>query len=130
MAQINAQVLLIYNAEGGILNALIHAVHKQFRPQTYPCSLCALTYGPVTMRKQWREFLDGLPNEIVFHHSDDFAEAYPQLDVPLPAMMVRDAGKQPEMLIKSQQLDAMTELDELVAATKLGLSRLDRAEAA
>ena len=124
------KLLIIYNAESGILNAIEHAVHKQLKPSTYPCSLCALTYGLVSMRGQWRKFLDSLPFELVFHHSDDFAEAYPDVTVALPAMMTSDVGEQPKMLIGAEQLNAMADLDELVAATKLALTKIPHREAA
>ena len=48
------RLLVVYNADSGILNALGHAVHKLVKPETYPCSLCAITYGAVSMRKEWK----------------------------------------------------------------------------
>ncbi|MEP5938085.1 MAG: hypothetical protein ABJ239_07155 [Erythrobacter sp.] len=107
--------MIVYNAESGIITALLHALHKQFKPKTYPCSLCALTYGWVSMRSRWRKFLATLPVEPVFHHSDDFAEAYPKVDVALPAILIRPAGEQPTVLITAAQLDAMSGIEELIS---------------
>ncbi len=114
MTQPSARLMLVYNADSGIINALMHAVHKQVRPETYPCSLCALTYGAVSMRGEWKSFLDSLPMDVVFHHRDDFAEAYPDQDTPLPAILVSENGKDPRELIPASELDAITDAAELI----------------
>lgn len=108
------RILIVYNADGGIVNALMHALHKQFAPGSYPCSLCALTYGPVSMHGQWRRFLDGLRQQVVFHHRDDFAAAYPGHAYVLPAILLAEGDSAPRTLIPAEDLDAMESLDELI----------------
>ncbi|WP_298469324.1 hypothetical protein [uncultured Erythrobacter sp.] len=115
MTQQPARLLIVYNADSGIINALMHAVHKQVRPETYPCSLCALTYGAVSMRGEWKAFLGRLPMDVVFHHRDDFAEAYPDHEFPLPAILTSANGKEPQILISAEELDAMTDAAQLIA---------------
>ncbi len=130
MTQTKPKLLIVYNADGGILNALVHAVHKSVFPATYPCSLCAVTYGAVSMRKVWRQFLESLDMEKVFHHRDDFAADYPGHDFALPAILIREGGGQPELLLGPEQLDEMTDVAELIAATELVLSQRQKAVAA
>ena len=36
-------LIFIYNANGGIFSAMADAAHKLVSPETYPCSLCAIT---------------------------------------------------------------------------------------
>ena len=117
MAQ-NSKLLIVYNAEGGILNSVIHGVHKVLRPSTYPCSLCALTYGLVSMRSDWRRFLESLPAEIVFHHSDDFAEAFPDVEIDLPAILVSDSESDPETMLSASELDNTPTLEQLKTVTR------------
>ncbi|MEP3050741.1 MAG: hypothetical protein ABJP48_13340 [Erythrobacter sp.] len=126
----NTRLLIVYNADGGILNALVHAVHKTVFPATYPCSLCAVTYGTVSMRKIWKKFLDNLPMEKVFHHRDDFAAEYPGHSFPLPAILIRTGENEPELLLGPEQLDLMTDVSELIAATELQIAQRKTAEAA
>lgn len=114
MTQHSTRLLIVYNADSGIINALMHAVHKQVRPETYPCSLCALTYGAVSMRGEWKQFLGSLPMDVVFHHRDDFAEAYPGSDPVLPAILISEPGEEPRVLIPSEELDAMSDAAELI----------------
>ncbi len=130
MSQSKTKLLIVYNADGGILNALVHAVHKTVFPATYPCSLCAITYGTVSMRKVWKQFLDSLGMEKVFHHRDDFAADYPGHEFELPALLIREGDAAPEMLLDPDQLDQMTDVAELIAALELVLSRRAQDEAA
>ncbi|MBV7258089.1 hypothetical protein [Erythrobacter crassostreae] len=108
------QLLIVYNADGGVLNMLLHAAHKQFAPDSYPCSLCALTYGPVSMRGEWKRFLKSLPMDAVFHHRDDFADAYPNYGHDLPAILVADSNRRLRALIPASDLDAMDDLSDLI----------------
>ena len=124
MTHSRASLILIYNADSGIIQALMHAVHKQVSPETYPCSLCALTYGAVSMKGEWRRFLDSLRLNVVFHHRDDFTAAFPALgtggdrEVELPAILFGEAGEEPRVLIPANELDAMKDAAELMARVK------------
>ena len=126
MAHPNTRLLIVYNADGGIFIALAHAVHKALRPDTYPCSLCAITYGAVSMHRRWRGFLDALPMEKVFHHRDDFAAAYPGHSFALPAILISDLGAAPRVLLSNEELDRIADVDELIdeVEEKLVLERL------
>lgn len=117
-------LILVYNADSGWLNAARDAVWKVVRPSTYPCSLCALTYGWVSMHGAWRRFLAGLPHEKVFHHRDDFALAFPATSIALPAILLAEGGAPPQVLVSAAELDALPDLESLVAlvAQRLALA--------
>ncbi|OBV11185.1 hypothetical protein [Erythrobacter dokdonensis] len=114
MNRSESRLTLVYNADGGWLNALKDAVWKVARPATYPCSLCALTYGYVSMHRRWRQFLAGLPQDKVFHHRDDFSLAFPDLAIPLPAILLEQDGAVPKVLVSAAELDALSDLEALV----------------
>jgi hypothetical protein len=87
------RLVIVYNAEAGIVAGVMDSVHKLVSPATYPCQLCAVTYGLATMKREWRAFLDGLGMELVFHHRPDFRAAYPETaDWPLPLVAVEQDG--------------------------------------
>ena len=109
------RLVLVYNAKGGIFHMLADAVHKVVAPQTYPCSLCAISYGPIGMRRQWRQTLASLPVALEFFHSDDFPRAHPGLIVALPAILLAQGASQPEVLIGSDELDSLATLDALIS---------------
>lgn len=118
-----SRLILVYNADSGLLNAAKDAVWKVARPSTYPCSLCALTYGWVSMHGRWRRFLARLPQTKVFHHRDDFARTFPGHDVPLPAILLDSAGAGPQVLVSATELDALPDLAALIAlvSARLGV---------
>ncbi|MFM9853750.1 MAG: hypothetical protein ACKVOJ_13240 [Sphingomonadaceae bacterium] len=82
------KLICVYNAEAGLLNALIDSVHKTLSPDTYPCDLCAITYGVFTMDKQWRRWIKALPMPTHFYHRADFKAAWPNVAVTLPVIML------------------------------------------
>jgi hypothetical protein len=111
----DTRLILVYNADSGLLNAVKDAVWKVARPSTYPCSLCALTYGWVSMHGRWRRFLAGLPQRKVFHHKDDFALAFPGVAVPLPVILLADGKAARQVLVSAAELDALPDCEALIA---------------
>ncbi|MEM7781144.1 MAG: hypothetical protein AAF697_12205 [Pseudomonadota bacterium] len=109
------RLLVIYNADGGILNMLKDAIWKVAKPETYPCSLCAITYGAVSMHSDWRRFLDSLKLDVVFHHKDDFAEAYPDHGIALPAIAIASENGALETVVSASELDTISGTGELIA---------------
>ena len=87
------RLVIVYNANAGLAAGVMDSVHKLLSPSTYPCQLCAVTYGLTSMKREWRVFLDGLGMELLFHHRPDFRQAFPQAaDWPLPLVAVEDGG--------------------------------------
>jgi hypothetical protein len=120
-ASSNTRLLCVYNADTGLIEALMHAVHKQLRPETYPCSLCTLTYGAVSMRGDWKTFWQELDAEVLFYHRDDFTADFPKFgtggaqEVALPVIMIDQADAELRVLISNEELDAMADVNELMA---------------
>ena len=123
MTSPQSRLILVYNADSGVLNMVKDAVWKVLRPSTYPCSLCALTYGWVSMHGRWRRFLDGLPLAKVFHHKDDYAAAFPGQQVALPVILLAPANGAPQVLVSAAELDGLPDLAALIALVDTRLSR-------
>ena len=115
------RLILIYNAAGGVFAQLSDAVHKLVSPQTYACSLCAVTYGAVSMHGAWRRTLASLPVTPVFLHKGEGKVAALAPGIALPAILLRQGSASPELLIGAEELNAATDLD---ALTTLLLARL------
>jgi len=100
------ELLFVYNADSGLLNAAVDYFHKILSPSTYPCSLCAITYGNQGMRPDWKEFVIQLPVQSTFLHRDELRKKYPELaQYPLPAAFRRDAGGPWRLFLTSFELD-------------------------
>ena len=111
------RLIFIYNADGGLVQMVLDALHKTLSPATYPCSLCALTYGSLRMEPKWRKWLAALAIPVVFQHKDDT----PHKDVPLPAVLCESGGRI-EVLIDAPTLDGIATLDALIAEMETPLS--------
>lgn len=66
------------------------------------------------MHTDWRRFLESLPLDIVFHHKDDFAQAYPGHGVSLPAILISNGDESPRVLVSARDLDATQDTNELM----------------
>ena len=121
MTDTKTRLICVYNADTGLIEALMHAVHKAVRPETYPCSLCALTYGAVSMRGDWKRYWNALDADVDFYHRDDFTADFPALgtggarEVALPVVLISVAGEEPRVMISNEELDSMVDVNELMA---------------
>jgi hypothetical protein len=106
------KIIFVYNADSGILNAMKDWAHKIVSPETYGCSLCALTYDNLGMRRQWQEFIKELGYEVEFLHRDELAEQYGINDAQLPAAFIHQDGEL-NLWIKCEAMDALNSLGEL-----------------
>ena len=101
------RLLFVYNADGGLLPGLKDLFHKILSPATYPCSLCAVTYGATSMRPEWSAFIKALPVPVDFLHRDEFVRGYPRwARHPLPAAFAADSGGELTPFIEAPELDA------------------------
>ena len=108
----------MYNADGGLLPGLKDAFHKILSPSTYPCSLCAITYGATAMQPEWRAFIKELPVPVEFLHRDEFIRDYPQWRAhPLPAAFAVGADGALTPFIEAPEMDA-TDLNGLMALVR------------
>jgi hypothetical protein len=118
------KLIFVYNADVGLVSGIIDAVHKIVSPGTYPCSLCAVTYGAVRMDPRWRAWLNAAPFAAHFYHRQDFQAAYPALAaIPLPCVLVDRNGKT-DTLVTSDALAQVTTLDALIALIERRLDPL------
>lgn len=87
------RMILVYNANNGLFNAVTDWSHKMFSPQTYQCSLCRYTFGLTGMLIPWKNFLLMQPFPSDFLHRDEFRPRYPHLAAtPLPLILVEKDG--------------------------------------
>ena len=107
-------LLFVYNANSDLFSSLTDFVHKIISPQTYNCSLCALTYGNVTMKQEWKNFLENLRAEKTFLHKDEFENQYKQL-FDLPAIFQLNENG-PVVLVSSDEISRCNSLGELMKA--------------
>ena len=114
-------LVFVYNADSGVFNTLADAAHKIFSPRTYACHLCALTYGAVSMRGEWKQFLEGLGRPLEFLYADELATRYNLNDIRLPAVFTKVGGGL-NVLAGADAINACRTLDELKRLVLEGLA--------
>jgi hypothetical protein len=107
-------LLFVYAGDSGVVNGLVHYVHKIVSPSTYECHLCALTDGPLGRRPAWSRALAELAPDAAFLHRDELRRRYGADQPPLPAVFVLRDGR-PELLIGKTEIEACADLDALIA---------------
>ena len=88
-------------------------MHKAVYLSTYGCNLCAITFGVQGMKKDWKNFIEGLDLPVEFLHRDEFADRYPSIDVQFPAAFV-ERGSDINLLIAHTEINRAKSVEDLV----------------
>lgn len=110
------KLIFVYNANSGKLNLYKDIAHKIFSPQTYPCSLCAITFGVLTENEKWKRFREQSNLTMEFHHIDEFEETYrskwlQKFNYPV---ILAENSEDLEVFISKEELDGMKDAQELI----------------
>ena len=110
------KLIFVYNADSGLVNAVIDIAHKVISPQTYQCNLCALTYGLVGEKDTWEKFRQESDTEMEFLHKDEFEQQYVR-KFDYPVVLKKD--KNLDVAISRAELNEIKTLDELIWRVKV-----------
>ena len=109
------KLLFVYNADSGLLSSLKNTVHKAVSPDTHQCNLCKVTFGPVSMKQTWKEFVAELPHDVTFLHRDEFQRQYPGKEHErLPALFVVKEGVV-ETALSASAINSAHSVEDLIA---------------
>lgn len=117
-----SKIIFVYNADSGLINAMKDWVHKIVSPETYACSLCALTYDNLGMRRPWREYIREVGYEVEFLHRDELEGQHGIRDAKLPAAFIQE-GVKLKLWITHDAMNACQSLEELQALVQSKLVR-------
>ena len=120
-----SELMFVYNASRSPVAQALDFLHKTFSPQTYACNLCRVTYGVFTARKEWTEFIKGLPYPSVFLHRDEFERLHPTLaGVMLPAVFTSKPSGVPSLLVGAEAINQVDTVEEMKALLRFKLGGL------
>ena len=110
------QLLFVYNARSGKLNALFDSVHKIMSPSTYSCRLCTLTHGVFQERSLWKDFRENSGIEMLFFHRDEFLQKYGEvLEAKFSyPVILRKTEERLEVFMTKEELNALSSETELI----------------
>jgi hypothetical protein len=98
------KLLFVYAVDSGVLNTAKDVIHKIVSPSTYPCSLCAITYGTVRQVPEWARFVRGLSMRVEYLHRDELRKRHPRVAHSLPVVLLEQDGL--DVLVASHEIDA------------------------
>ena len=83
-------LLFVYNADSGLFNTLTDIAHKVFSPDTYECNLCMITHDNLSIKSDWKDFIEQLDLDLTFLHRDEFIKQYDVKNTQLPCVFSKD----------------------------------------
>lgn len=120
MGEEEKKLVFVYNADSGIMNAVKDAFNKTLRPKTYQCNLCAVTFGPVSMKSKWKNYIESLDTEVEFLHKDEFIDQFKLENISFPAGFLV-TGAEPDLLITKEEIDRCKTVEDLISLIEKSL---------
>lgn len=105
------KIIFVYNADSDLFSTAKDFVKKIVVPNKYQCNLCKITFGPLNMKEEWKQFIEHLDKKVEFMHKDEFVEKYAK-DLPFPAAFMEDEGKV-KLIISAEEINKCKNLKEL-----------------
>ncbi len=118
MKNSETELILVYNADSGLFNQIKDGLHKFVALSTYQCNLCALTFGKVRMKNEWKTFIENLEIPAKFLHRDEFLrmlKTHPHIikDVKFPAVFLRK-GEKISLFITANEINECKTMEDLM----------------
>jgi hypothetical protein len=108
------ELIFIYNADSGRINAILDSVHKSVSPNSYPCQLCAVTYGPISIRDEWKEYLDSLDYPKTFLHKNEVGDKLGELEIQFPVILLKH-NEEYRVIVSSKEFERISDSYELIS---------------
>ena len=115
-----SSLIFVYNAESGLVNALLDTGRRIFRPSQYECALCMVTYGPFGMKDDWKKFISELPYEVSFLHKNELTERFRKMHLDYPCLIL-DEPKGTKIILDGTEFRKVKDLYTLQKKVTKGL---------
>ena len=106
------ELLFVYNAEKDLINGAIDYAHKVFKPSTYKCDLCALTYHNLGQRSSWKKFKKDTNADVSFHYIKGFEKKFNE-SYDYPVVLKRD-NEENTVVLNCQELSEIDSVEDLI----------------
>ena len=123
-----SELIFVYNANSGKLNAWLDSAHKIISPKTYACRLCDLTYGVFKENEEWARFRESVTNnypsiELNFLHIDEFEKEYaskwlPKYEYPCILLKTPATDSGFEIFMSAVEMNKITTTRDLISTIK------------
>ncbi len=107
------KLIFVYNGDSGLLNGVMHYLHKRISPDTYPCQLCGIIYDGTELNKDWLAYVKELGVPAEFLHRDEFRAKYGERGLTYPVVLSQRSGGELETVISAEDFKTIGDLPAL-----------------
>lgn len=107
------KLVFVYNGDSGVVNGVLHYLHKRISPSTYPCELCGMIYDGMTQKKEWLDFVKSLGVATEFLHRDEYVRQYAASTIAWPAVLLHDDQRLLSTVLGAEDFTRVDSLPEL-----------------
>ncbi|ETV24897.1 hypothetical protein APA73_00605 [Pseudomonas aeruginosa] len=107
------KLVFVYNGDSGLVNGVMHYLHKRISPQTYPCQLCGIIYDGLSLNRDWLAFVKALQVPTEYLHRDEYANRYGATSLAWPAVLLHDERELLAVVLSAEQFADIHNLDDL-----------------
>lgn len=107
------KLVFVYNGDSGLVNGVMHYLHKRISPDTYPCQLCGVIYDGTKLNRGWLDFVQSLGVETEYLHRDEYRKQYGKTDRAWPAVLVHDGAVLQEVVLSAEDFENIPSLEVL-----------------
>tara|TARA_Y100000996_G_scaffold405175_1_gene380047 strand:- start:199 stop:594 length:396 start_codon:yes stop_codon:yes gene_type:complete len=107
-------LIFVYNAKSGGLNAVLDYVHKMVSPDTYDCNLCKLTYDNFGQIKKWNDFLTSSNISVDYYYKDHLIQIGMDPEMELPAVFFNDKS----LFLRAREINSFKTLEALIEGVR------------
>ncbi len=107
------KLVFVYNGDSGVVNGIMHYLHKRISPDTYPCQLCGMVYDGVSLKKEWVDFVKALGVPCEFLHRDEYKKQYGHTTLEWPAVLLHEGTILKAIVLEAADFDNISSLDVL-----------------
>lgn len=107
------KLIFVYNGDSGVVNGVLHYLHKRISPSTYPCALCGVIYDGMSLNQDWLAFVKSLGVETEYQHRDEYTKLYGSSSLAWPAVLLHDDKKYLSTVLSAEDFTRIDSLQSL-----------------
>ena len=108
-------LIFVYNGDSGIVNSLMHLMHKAISPETYECQLCSIIYDGISQSKEWKAFIQHQNIKAEYFHRDTFVKSYGEIVDRYPVVLLKDNDSSLKVVIDAKKFSSIQNMEQLKA---------------
>lgn len=107
------KLVFVYNGDSGLVNGVMHYLHKRISPDTYPCELCGMVYDGMSLKQEWLRFVQSLGTDTEFLHRDEYQRQYGKSSLAWPAVLLHEEKKLLQTVLSADNFKTIPSLEVL-----------------